>query len=242
MQAEFCRGADVSKPIENLSYPKTLVERAYDVILDAICDHAIKPGERVTQEELAAKLNVSRQPVMNALARLKAEGFLRDAGRKGLLVAPLDLEFLESLYEFRSAIEPLAVKLAARHVTDDALRKGARLVECGKQALRRGDARTLIQADMDYHLWIYRLARNPFIWDTMRMHWHHIRRAMSEVLRSPAVSAPAWKEHELILQALRDGDSERAARLAESHISEAVKRFRTHAPEKPTEQTTGNGN
>jgi DNA-binding GntR family transcriptional regulator len=229
-------------PVQNLPQPKTLVEQAYDAILDAICDHAIKPAERITQEELAARLNVSRQPVMHALARLKAEGFLRDAGRKGLLVAPFDLEFLESLYEFRSAIEPLAVKLAARHLTDEALQEGTRLVKAGKHALRSGDARALIHADMDFHLWIYRLARNPFIGNTMRMHWHHIRRSMAEILRAPAVAAPAWKEHELILSALRVGDGKRAAELAESHIVEAVRRFRAYAPEKPAEQAVATAN
>ena len=55
---------------------KSLVDQAYGVILDAVCDGTLKPGERLTQEDIASRLNVSRQPVTHALALLKAQGFL----------------------------------------------------------------------------------------------------------------------------------------------------------------------
>ena len=76
--------------MESLTAPKTLVDQAYDVILDAICTGTLKPGERLTQNDIARRLNVSRQPIHNVLLVLKAQGFLREAGRRGLAVAPLD--------------------------------------------------------------------------------------------------------------------------------------------------------
>ena len=104
--------------MKSLIAPKTLVDQAYAVILDAISDGTLKPGERLTQDSVAQRLNVSRQPIHNALLVLKAQGFVREAGRRGLAVAPLDPELFEAIYQFRSAIEPLAVRLAIPFLTE----------------------------------------------------------------------------------------------------------------------------
>ena len=63
--------------MESIQPSRTLVEQAYSIILDAICDRTLAPGERLTQEEVATRLNVSRQPVMHALATLKSQGFVQ---------------------------------------------------------------------------------------------------------------------------------------------------------------------
>ncbi len=68
----------------SLDAPKTLMDQAYAVILDAISSGTLKPGERLTQENVAQRLNVSRQPIHHALLVLKAQGFVREAGRRGL--------------------------------------------------------------------------------------------------------------------------------------------------------------
>ena len=69
-----------------------LSERIHDSVLDAICSGELKAGARITQEELAQKFGVSRQPVLQAMMLLRREGFLIDAGRKGVCVAPLDVQ------------------------------------------------------------------------------------------------------------------------------------------------------
>ena len=97
--------------MQALEQSKTLIDRAYEVILDALCDGTFKPGERLTQEDIAARLNVSRQPITHALAVLKSQGFLI-SGRRGLIVTNVEPGFLQAIYQLRSAVEPLAVELA----------------------------------------------------------------------------------------------------------------------------------
>ena len=92
--------------MESLTPPKSLVDRAYEVILDALCDGTLKPGERLTQEDVATRLNVSRQPVTHALAVLRAQGFLVQTGRRGLMVTEIEPSFFEAIYQFRSEVEP----------------------------------------------------------------------------------------------------------------------------------------
>ena len=60
-----------------------LTEQVYQRLLYAICDGELAPGARLTQEELAAALGVSRQPILQALRLLKKDGFVSDAGRRG---------------------------------------------------------------------------------------------------------------------------------------------------------------
>ena len=204
--------------MDQLATPKTLVEQAYDVILDAICAGTLKPGERLTQDSVARRLNVSRQPVNNALLVLKAQGFVRDVGRRGLAVAPLDAKLFEAIYQFRSAIEPLAVRLATPRLNAEATRRARALLAQGRAAAQAGDDKALVQADMDFHSFIYELSDNPMILQTMRLNWQHLRRAMGEVLRISVLAKRVWREHEAILAAMARGDAEGAARLIHDHV------------------------
>lgn len=212
--------------MQSLSPQKTLVEQAYRTILDAICDGTFKPGERLTQDEIAARLNVSRQPVMSALALLKNQGFLQDAGRRGLAVAPIDPARFEAIYQLRSAVEPLAVRLATARMTPADAARGRELVARGKRLAASGDAKAILQADVDFHAWIYALSGNPLIAETMQLNWQHLRRAMGEVLRQPAMSKPVWEEHGRIVEAMIAGDADRAAQLMHDHMVVAYQRVR----------------
>ena len=212
--------------MQSLMRQKTLVEQVYRTILDAICDGTFKPGERLTQDEIAARLNVSRQPVMSALALLKNQGFLQDAGRRGLAVAPIDPVRFEAIYQLRSAVEPLAVRLATARMTPADAARGRGLVAQGKRLAASGDAKAMLQADVDLHAWIYALSGNRLIAETMQLNWQHLRRAMGEVLRQPATSKPVWDEHGRIVEAMIAGDSDLAAQRMYDHIVLAYRRVR----------------
>jgi len=67
-----------------------LVDRVHRALRDAICDGDLAPGARLTQEWLAERLGVSRQPVLQALRLLRAEGFVHDAPARGVVVASID--------------------------------------------------------------------------------------------------------------------------------------------------------
>ena len=90
-----------------------LVDQVYRALLDAISGGSLAPGERITQEDLARRLAVSRQPVLQALRLLKKDGFVLDAPGRGLLVAPLDAEWTAKVYQVRGALDVLAARLAA---------------------------------------------------------------------------------------------------------------------------------
>ncbi|MDO8903624.1 GntR family transcriptional regulator [Hydrogenophaga sp.] len=215
----------MSAQLLKLETSPDLADQVYRVLLDAISAGSLKPGQRITQEELAEQLAVSRQPITQALKLLKRDGFVQDApvtgvpaGRsRGLQVAPLDANWIAQVYEVRTALDTLATRLAASRGTfiDPAL------IANGRLAVKRDDIRAMIDADLAFHTALYRAAGNPLIEQSALLHWHHIQRAMGEALQSDLLREPVWDEHEAIANAVNMGNAELAERLMQRHCSRA---------------------
>jgi DNA-binding GntR family transcriptional regulator len=203
--------------MQPLSSGPDLSERIHHALIDAICSGELMPGARITQEELAAKFGVSRQPVLQAMMLLRREGFLIEAGRKGVCVAPLEPERVRNLYGVRAALDGAAARLAARRFTPALATRGRELIETGKRAVARGRVPAAIEADIDFHLFIYQASGNPMLADTAQPHWHHLRRVMAAVLGEDDLRANVWAEHEAILDALAAKDPARAEALIRDH-------------------------
>jgi len=194
------------------------VEAVYKTLLDAISDGSLPPGTRITQEEIAEQMNVSRLPVLQALRMLKNDGFVEDAPGRGVQVTALNIEWIDKLYEVRGALDSLAAKLAAQKkcVIDPAL------IENGRAVSEKGDVRALIDADMAFHSAIYEASENPLIAKSAHLHWVHLRRVMGAVLQSTQRSA-IWDEHQAIADAIKKGDEKKAGDLSELHAMRARK-------------------
>ena len=194
-----------------------LVEQVHRRLLDAISDGSLAPGTRITQEEIAAQLAVSRQPVLQALRLLKKDGFVRDAPGRGVLVAPLDVDFTRKLYQVRGALDALAARLAAQR----RYRIDARVLEQGRKAARGRNVQAMIDADLAFHQAIYAASGNPLIEQTAQLHWRHLRRVMGAVLQQARQREAVWDEHEAIARAIAAGRADDAARLVEEHGANA---------------------
>ena len=214
-----------------------LVEQVYGRLLDAISEGTLPPGERLTQEDLAQRLAVSRQPVLQALRLLKKDGFVEDAPGRGVRVTQLDVGWIAQVYQVRGSLDALAVRLAAERgarLDPDVLRQG-RLAESGR------DVQALIQADLAFHRAIYQASGNPLIAQSIDLHWHHLKRVMGAVLQSSQQRQNVWDDHEAIAHAISTNDTDLAVRLVQEHankasvqltarLSEQIQHLKTGAP------------
>ena len=200
-----------------------LTEQVYARILEAVIDRTLLPGQRITQNELAEKLGVSRQPVSHALHLLHRQGLLAESGRRGFEVTQLDPERIRQLYEVRGALDALAAKLAASRVKTDAA--GRAQLEAARRAGRSIDSTTplarLIALDVDFHGAIYRLAGNPAIEEMITPQWPHMRRSMATVLAELDYRESAWTEHEAIAAHVLSGNARAAESAALAHAQTA---------------------
>jgi DNA-binding GntR family transcriptional regulator len=201
----------------------SLIDQVYARILEAIIDRTLPPGQRITQNELAEKLGVSRQPVSHALHLLHRQGLVAESGRRGFEVTALDPARIRELYEVRGAIDALAARLAAGRVRIDI---GGRVAL--ETALRAGRAISqntplarLIAFDVDFHRAIYRLSGNPAIEEMIAPQWPHMRRSMAAVLTELDYRDSAWREHEAIAGQIFTGNAKAAEAAALAHAQTA---------------------
>ncbi len=207
----------MNAPLIQLTSSPDLVEQVYARLLDAISEGSLPPGERLTQEDLARRLAVSRQPVLQALRLLKKDGFVEDAPGRGVQVTRLDVHWIAKVYQVRGSLDALAVRLAAE--------RGARLdpavMRQGRRAESERHVQAMIQADLSFHRAIYDASGNPLIAQSIDLHWHHLKRVMGAVLQSSQQRQTVWDEHEAIAQAIAASDVDLAVRLVQEHAREA---------------------
>lgn len=198
---------------------RTLAEKAYAALHDAILSGRLAPGERLRIEQLAETLDMSPMPIREAIRRLDATGLVELAPHKATRVAELSLDDLTEVYQARLALEPLAVRLAAEDfgagAADEAAASLARYVE----AYEQGDAPTVWAAHTDFHFTLYREAGSRWLLRLITPIWEsseRYRRASIHVERS---LAQRQSEHEAILAACVERDADRAAREMWAHLA-----------------------
>ncbi len=202
-----------------------LIDQVHDRLLAAIVDGTLEPGRRLTQEELALMLGVSRQPVSHALQMLKRRGLFVEQGKRGIAVAPIDGPRIRALYQIREALDGLAAELAAERFRRGAAtsEEAAGIRACLAEGSDLVDAPIgqFIDADVAFHSSLHRLSGNPAIAETVAEQWPHFRRSMGLVLATPDMRARVWIEHGQIVEAVLSGDATEAGRRARRHTAAA---------------------
>lgn len=218
--------------MDRIAHQPSLVQQVHDAIVDAICSGGLPAGTHLVQEDLAERFGVSRQPVQQAMALLKADGTVVDRGRRGLQVVPIDPDLMASHYQIRAALDGLAASLAARRARDDAplaraiAARGREILRLGRAAVQRADIAAQVRHDVDLHKMIYGFSGNPLLARTAEPHWRFLRRAMADVLRRAETPREIWRQHAAIVDAIVAGDASRAEALAIEHDSRAAEMLR----------------
>src|SRR5580658_840796 len=141
----------------------TLVEQVVNAIVSEIVAGDLPSNARLIQDDLARAYGVSRQPVQQALLLLRDRGLVREAPGRGLIVSPLDVDFVRNLYEIRAMLDGLAARLAAERGAERAKTEGPALLELGRAAVDSGLLHEQIKADMAFHAFLGELSGNPLI-------------------------------------------------------------------------------
>ncbi len=193
---------------------RTLAEKAFISLHQAILTGKLRPGERIPIEELANALEMSPMPVREAIRRLDALGLVENVPHKGARITELSITDLREIYETRLSVEPLAIARAAQRFTDeDAARAKAMLA-----AMRSEEAGSveLWRAHSELHLTLYRAARSAWLQRVIQPLWESSERYRLAIPTHSAASNV--RSHELLVQACVRHDPERAAFELTSHL------------------------
>jgi len=145
----------INSKLEAVSQGASLGETVYQKILLGISDMTLKPSQRITQEELADVLNVSRQPVGPALLLLEHQGFVEPFGRRGRIVADVNEGLIMGTSQVLAALDSYAIVLAARETSPKGMSEGLAQVSAQEQLAPDCDAAGLHQLISNFFLGFY---------------------------------------------------------------------------------------
>ena len=199
---------------------KPLRDLVFAAIRESILNGTLEPGERLMEVQLAEEMGVSRTPVREAIRKLELEGLVVMVPRKGAYVAGLTLKEVADVFEIRSCLEGLAAALAAERITDDEIKKLDQILEDISVAGEKRDVETIIKKDAEFHQVLFSATRNERLAQMINTLKEHIDRFRIESFNNPVRIKSVLKEHKKIVEAIKQGDSNNAERLAKEHIYE----------------------
>ena len=176
----------------------------------------LAPGDVVREDALQAELGIGRTPIREALQRLARDQFVTVVPRRGMFVAPIDVDELALLYETRATMEPFAARLACSRGT---VRHWSDMADVIERSLHPGiPPEDLLDVDRRCHEIMWAAAGNRFLTDTLDNLYAHSDRVWHLYLADVADTRHAVDEHIEILDALRAGHADATADLVEAHV------------------------
>jgi DNA-binding GntR family transcriptional regulator len=197
----------------------TYQQQAYDLVKARIMNLDLKPGQYVTDNQIADELNISRTPVRDALRLLEHEGFLISEARRGWKVYSLSLEDIHEIFDIKVALEGMITGQAAE--CDDEEKRAAlrEAMERMKQAAAANDDETWIEADIELHDTIFSMCSNQRaarIIRNLNEQWWRVRIGFLAMQGRIERSNP---EHEAIVESILAGDGKAAEHLMHVHLN-----------------------
>jgi len=189
---------------------------AYGLILDAIDIGVYKPGDRLVESELAERFGVSRTPIREALQRLETQSLLSRDGRS-LIVASLGHSQMAELYVVRSELEGLAARLAARHATIEEKRVLQDMVNDDYKIV--DDPSALSRANRRFHKQIHLASHNRFLVQQLDLVHRSMALMATTSLAADGRGEVALAEHQEIVDAIMNGQEDKADDCLRQHIS-----------------------
>ncbi len=186
---------------------------------EAIISLELRPGSRLSEQEIADRFNVSRQPVREALIALGKANLVEMQPKRGTIVVKISARKMMEARFVREAIETAVVRRACE-TFDPWLRSTIDgLLERQRQAARDGDYNMFQKADEQFHVAIARGAGCELAWTVLADIKSHVDRVCNLQLRKGESLPGLIAQHEQIMLAIDARDSEAAVTAMRSHLN-----------------------
>ena len=212
--------------------PDLLPERLADWITDEIVNGRFAPGERLVEQSLSKRCNVSRVPLREALRIVAGRGLLTIEPHRGAVVTPLSEDELNDLFGLRLALEGFAAAAVAMADPRPDLSPLHRLNAEMENCIAAGDIDAYNNVANAFHGAIVTAAGNGLLRDAYDRVKARFRRYQTVMANIPHLPPRSVSEHEQILVAMENGDASAARDLAEEHIRDLVAAYRDTAQDR----------
>jgi len=224
----------VYRPLQDFLYSPLdrtdLTEQTYQVLKDHILRRQFQPGERISVDDVAQHLGVSRTPVTDALKRLAVEGLVVIMPRRGSFVSSLTAKDVAELFDVRAIVELYAAqRIVSQGKAEEFLRRIELPMQRMRQATTSGDYRdypAFMDGDRDFHLALVDLAGNDRLARVYAELNVHIQVSRAHYLNTVEDAVQALREHDAIIAAFRAADAQAVAQTLSHHITNVRNRIR----------------
>ena len=223
-------GRGVRQPLER---PAPLRQAVYDVIAEMIINRELQPGEHLVENELAAQLGVSRQPVREALQRLHSEGWVDLRPALGAFVHVPTEDEADQLLATRTLLETESARLAAKRATPEQVEHLWELQRVGEKALADDNQEGLVAANAALHAYVVSMSGNKVLAELIALVDRRVRWYYRPIARSRG--GEAWDEHRALIEVIASRNGKRAADMMRRH----TERTRETYHERRTEAAEG---
>lgn len=204
---------------------QTLQDEIYATLRDEILDAEIAPGENLRVLHLASRFGTSQAPIREALRRLAEEGLAVTTPYRGTVAREPTWEEITDIYLLREELEAFAVKRMLDRPKVD-LSPVRRAQKALNRAVRTGDLKKVLDADLEFHHQVVAQAGSPLtleMWSSLIKRQRGARLALER--EYPADVDSVMETHERLVEALAGGETAEAEAAFRHHIRSALENF-----------------
>jgi DNA-binding GntR family transcriptional regulator len=199
-------------------------ERMYLEIYDAIMEHRLPAGTKLTEEGLGEIYGLARHTVRRVLSRLAADGLVDLARNRGATIASPGEKEAHEMFEVRRMLETLVVHKLADRSDQAGFAELRALIKREREAYMRGDRPQWIRLSAEFHIELARLAGNSLVVDALRRLVSRTTLLISAT--NPVAQQPcSFDEHAAVLDALEKKDKEKAQEEMMHHLGQCACRL-----------------
>ncbi len=211
----------------------TLADKVFDWLTEQLVVGNLRPGQWVSENEVAALLGVSRSPVRDAFRQLAREGILEARRRRGTIVAELNAVDVDNLYKARQLVDAEMARLAVEQMTEEDVERLAEVVDFTRQAIADGSTPGSRSGvfEATRQLWQFLMDRCPnrTICELVALLWRRSIRMRSIGLALPAGRQELYEFFEQFLAAARAKDADAAGQAMADQQDNARRRLLAEA-------------
>ncbi len=195
----------------------SLTEQAYEQLRREIITCALSPGADVSESELAERLQMSKTPVREALARLRNEGFVETFPRRGYRIVPMTLSDVNELFDVRIILEGGTAALAAERITDAELDELLKLADASYDVEENLSLEQFVAANREFHSAIARASGRDRLAGLVSRNLDELERIFFMGARFRDVNPETKSDHHRIVDVLRTRDAAAARQILIDH-------------------------
>ncbi|WP_308416739.1 GntR family transcriptional regulator [Streptomyces sp. AJS327] len=202
--------------------PATAQQHAVDALRRLLVSGALRPGQRVNQEDVAAHAGLSVAPVREALRALEQEGQVTYRPRRGYFVTELAYADLREIYELRQVLEERAIRHALPLLGEETLREVDEAARECARAAEAGEVAAELAANRRFHLALMEAPGQRQVLRLIRLLWDSTEVYRAMYYNLPEERTASVHAHDRIVRAAREGDADRLVGELDEHRERAL--------------------